>query len=157
LETIQNIKERGGTILDEKTAVIDPCKGAKIAAEMGFKNIAVTVTDSKTCLQIRELEAKLNEESANVYFLIIGVHATGISETDSKIMAENADVITLCASQCLRKIKPLLQVGTAVPLIALTQAGKELLLERAKYVQSTLLVNVTPLPHLPEQKQPRKD
>ena len=155
-ETIQKIKDRGGTILNEETAVIDSFAGAKIAAEMGFKKIAVTVVDSETCLKLRELEAEFNKKSADkIYFLIIGVHVTKLSEADSKTMVENADIVTLCASQCLRKAKPMLQVGTAVPLVALTQAGKELLLERAKYVKNTLLVNTMPLPHLPEQKQPK--
>ncbi|MCL2142056.1 MAG: DUF2099 family protein [Methanimicrococcus sp.] len=156
-ETIQKIKERDGIVLNEETAAIDSFEGARTAAEMGFKKIAVTVADPQTCLKIRELETKLNEKNADaVRFIIIGVHTTRLSESESKTVAENADIVTLCASQHLRKMKPLLQVGTSVPLVAFTQAGKELLLERAKYVQNTLFVNTMPLPHLPEQKQPRK-
>jgi len=149
-ETIQKIKERNGFVLDEKTAIIDPIAGAEKAIALGFKKIAVTVAKAETAVEIRKLEKK-----NSVSFIIIGVHTTGLSRNDAKTMAENADIITLCASQCLREIKPLLQVGTAVPLIALTQAGKELLLERAKYVNSTLLVNTMPLPYLPDQKQPK--
>ena len=150
-ETIEKIKERGGVILDEKTAVIDPAAGAAQAAALGFKKIAVTTADSKTAAEIRALE----KSNPDVSFLIIGVHTTGLSGADSNVMAKNADIITLCASRSLREIKPLLQVGTAVPLIALTQIGKELLLERAKYVNSTLLVNTMPLPYLPDKKQPK--
>ena len=150
-ETIQRIKDRNGTILDEKTAVIDSFAGAKMAAEMGFKKIAVTVARSETAAAIRNYEKELN----GVSFVIIGVHTTGLSKEEADVMAATADIITLCASKCLREIKPLLQVGTSVPLIALTQSGKELLLERAKYVNGTLLVNTMPLPHLPEEKQPR--
>ncbi|MDV0445578.1 hypothetical protein MmiAt1_11630 [Methanimicrococcus sp. At1] len=150
-ETIQKIKDRDGIILDEKTAAIDPLAGAEKAAELGYIKIAVTTADAKTAADIREYEKTLD----GVSFVIIGVHTTGLSGTDSKIMAENADIITLCASRCLREVKPLLQVGTSVPLIALTQNGKELLLERAKYVNGSLLVNTMPLPYLPEQKQPK--
>jgi putative methanogenesis marker protein 8 len=150
-ETIQKIKNRNGIVLDEKTAVIDSLAGAKKAAEMNFKKIAVTTTSAETAAAIRNYEKELS----GVSFTIIGVHTTGLSRDESKMMAENADIITLCASKCLREVKPLLQVGTSVPLIALTQNGKELLLERAKYVNSTLLVNTMPLPYLPEHKQPK--
>jgi hypothetical protein len=46
--------------------------------------------------------------------------------------------------------------GTAVPLFALTQKGKELVIERAKDIKSPLLINTMPLPVLPENKQPRE-
>ena len=52
--------------------------------------------------------------------------------------------------------KPLAQVGTAVPLFALTQKGKELVVERAKEIESPILINSMPLPELPENKQPRE-
>lgn len=150
-ETIQKIKDRNGTVLDEKTTAIDPLAGAEKAIELGYKKIAVTTADAKTAAEIRSLE----KSNSTVHFVIIGVHTTGLSREAAKIMAENADIITLCASRCLREVKPLLQVGTSVPLIALTQPGRELLLERAKYVNSSLLVNTMPLPYLPEQKQPK--
>jgi len=149
-EIIQKIKDRNGIILDEKTAVIDPLAGAKKAAELGFKKIAVTTVDAEIAEEIRKFE-----KETDARFIIIAVHTTGLNRTKSKLMAENADIITLCASRALREIKPLVQVGTSVPLAALTQAGRELLLERAKYVNSSLLVNTMPLPYLPEQKQPK--
>ncbi|MDR2944996.1 MAG: DUF2099 family protein [Methanosarcinales archaeon] len=150
-ETIQKIKDRNGIVLDEKTAAIDPLAGAEKAAELGCKKIAVTAADAKTAAEIRNLEKRISD----VQFIIIAVHTTGLPGEAAKIMAENADIVTLCASRRLRELKPLLQVGTSVPLIALTQNGKELLLERAKYVGGSLLVNTMPLPYLPEQKQPK--
>jgi hypothetical protein len=53
-------------------------------------------------------------------------------------------------------VKPLTQVGTAVPLFALTQKGKELVIERAKDITSPILINTMVLPVLPEHKQPRE-
>lgn len=150
-ETVQKIKDRSGIVLDEKTAVIDPLAGAQKAAALGYRNIAVTTASAETAHALRLYE----KESGGFSFIIIGVHTTGLSAEEARLMAENADIITLCASRCLRDVKPLLQVGTSVPLIALTQSGKELLLERAKYVNGSLLVNTMPLPYLPEQKQPR--
>jgi hypothetical protein len=42
----------------------------------------------------------------------------------------------------------------AIPFFALTQAGKELGIERAKDIETPVLINTMPLPVLPEQKQP---
>ena len=50
---------------------------------------------------------------------------------------------------------PLVQAGTSVPMFALTEKGKELLLERVKEIEAQLLVNTTKLPVLPEHKQPK--
>jgi len=52
-------------------------------------------------------------------------------------------------------IHPLLQAGTSVPMFALTQKGKELIIERAKEIDSPILVSTADLPVLPEHKQPR--
>jgi len=68
------------------------------------------------------------------------------------------DITTGCASRVIRETvgnKALAQVGTGVPLFALSQKGKELLLERAKEVTTPILINTMKLPVLPEDKQPR--
>jgi len=41
-----------------------------------------------------------------------------------------------------------------IPLFALTQAGKELVIERAKDIETPVLINTMPLQVLPEEKQP---
>jgi hypothetical protein len=84
------------------------------------------------------------------------VHLTGISAADASRLLAAADVVTGCASKHIREqVKPLVQVGTAVPLFGLTKWGKELLVERAKEVEQPLLINTMPLPVLPQEKQPR--
>ncbi len=66
------------------------------------------------------------------------------------------DIITGCESRVVRRmVKLVLQAGTSVPMFAITQRGKELLLERAKEVDSPILVSTAQLPVLPEHKQPR--
>ncbi len=40
------------------------------------------------------------------------------------------------------------------PLFALTEVGKELVIERAKEIETPVLINTMLLPVLPEQKQP---
>ena len=149
---VKGITERGGIVLDPSTAIIDPVAGVRKAAELGYKKIAVTVASAKIAKELRKLETELGLDLS-----IIGVHVTGFSEEEAHTLLENADITTSCASKKVRNLaKPLAQVGTAVPLFALTQKGKRLVIERAKEVQSPILINTMPLPTLPEDKQPRE-
>jgi putative methanogenesis marker protein 8 len=149
-EVITGISERGGHILDPESALIDQIEGAKWAAKR-YSKFAVTVADADTAIRLRELESELD-----IHILIIGVHLTGIEKEDAKQLLSAADIVTGCASKWIRElIKPLIQVGTAIPLFGVTGWGKELLVERAKEVDQTILINTMPLPVLPEQKQPR--
>jgi len=149
---IKGITERGGTVLDPLTAKLDSVAGVKKADELGYKRIAVTVPFAEIAKELRKLEAELGLD-----LIIIGVHVTGISREEAQTLLENVDITTSCASKFMRDLaKPLAQVGTAVPLFALTQKGKELVVERAKEIESPILINTMPLPELPENKQPRE-
>lgn len=150
--TINGIADRGGIVLDPSSARIDPVGGVKRAAELGYRNIAVTVVFPETAKELRQLEQEMD-----LGLTIIGAHVTGIDSGCAAEMAKYLDIVTTCASKHIRGIvKPLAQVGTAVPLFAITQKGKELLLERAKEVESPILISTVPLPALPEDKQPRE-
>jgi putative methanogenesis marker protein 8 len=150
-EVLQGIQARCGHVLSPEDALIDQVEGAKFAAAEGCKKFAVTVADAQTAEELRQFE-----KNAGVRIMIIGVHLTGISPEDANRLLEVADIVTGCASKHIREqVKPLVQVGTAVPLFALTPWGKELLVERAKEVELPLLINTMPLPVLPEKKQPR--
>lgn len=147
---IEGIEARGGHVLSPHDARIDQVDGARWAAD-GFSKFAVTVADADTAERLRKLEKELDAE-----ILIVGVHLTGISSDAASRLLAVADVVTGCASKNIREqVKPLVQVGTAVPLFGLTKWGKELLIERAKEVEQPLLINTMPLPVLPEHKQPR--
>ncbi|NYT01738.1 MAG: DUF2099 family protein [Methanosarcinales archaeon] len=149
-EVLEGISSRNGTVLSPDDGLIDQIRGARVAAER-FTHFAVTVADADTAEELRRLE-----EEMKVRIMIIGVHLTGISAEDAGRLLAVADVVTSCASRNIRELaRPLVQVGTAVPLFALTQWGKELLVERAKEVSQPLLINTMPLPVLPEKKQPR--
>lgn len=149
---INGISERGGIVLEPSTAAINPVEGVKKAAGLGFKRIAVTIADPNTAKALRELETDLGLE-----LTIIAVHVTGLGKEEALALGDYSDITTSCASKHVREVvKPLAQVGTAVPLFAITQRGKELLLERAKEVESPILINTMPLPVLPEHKQPRE-
>jgi putative methanogenesis marker protein 8 len=149
-DVIAGIKERRGHVLDEETAALDQYRGAQWACDH-YSKFAVTVADADTAERLRVLE-----KSRGVRILIIGVHLTGISEDDARRLLSVADVVTACSSKYIRELaRPLAQVGTAVPLFGLTKWGKDLLIERAKEVESPVLINTMPLPTLPEHKQPR--
>ncbi|NMC09652.1 MAG: DUF2099 family protein [Methanothrix sp.] len=151
LEVQEGIEARGGHVLSAQDAKIDQVKGAIWAASNGYKRFAVTVADAEAAEKLRELET-----AAGIRIMIIGVHLTGISSEDAERLLAVADIVTGCASKHIREqVKPLVQVGTAVPLFGLTQWGKELLVERAKAVDQPLLINTMQLPVLPEKKQPR--
>jgi putative methanogenesis marker protein 8 len=149
---INGIQERGGIVLDPSTAKMDPVAGVKKAAELGYKKIAVTAAFAETAKELRKLEAELGLD-----LIVIGVHVTGLNREEAESLVENSDIVTSCASKPIRDlVKPLAQVGTAVPLFALTQKGKELVIERAKDIQSPILINTMALPVLPDHKQPKE-
>lgn len=150
-EVLEGIKQRGGHVLSPADTKIDQLEGAKWAVANGFVKFAVTVADADTAEKLRDLE-----KEARVRILIVGVHLTGIGQQEAKRLLAVADIVTGCASLHIRQqVKPLVQVGTAVPLFGLTKWGKDLLVERAKEVEQPLLINTMPLPVLPEHKQPR--
>lgn len=149
---IRGIKERGGTVLDPATATIDPAGGVRKAAELGYKKIAVTIADAKTAKNVRKIESE-----SGLDLFVIAVHVTGISREEAQELLDNSDIVISCASKYIRELaKPLVQVAAAIPLFALTKKGKELVIERAKDIESPILINTMPLPVIPEHKQPRE-
>lgn len=149
---IRGIEERGGTVLDPATATIDPAGGVRKAAELGYKKIAVTIADAKTAKNVRKIESE-----SGLDLFVIAVHVTGISREEAQELLDNSDIVISCASKYIRELaKPLVQVAAAIPLFALTKKGKELVIERAKDIESPILINTMPLPVIPEHKQPRE-
>jgi putative methanogenesis marker protein 8 len=150
IQVIEGIESRGGIVLDKENAVIDQTAGLRKACELGYKNIAVSVV--APC-EVREL--RTIEKENNISLILIGAHLTGIHEKEAREFIKEMDIVTGCASKIVRSmVKPILQAGTSVPMFAITQKGKELLCERAKEVDSPILVSTTELPVLPEHKQP---
>ncbi|HXY87708.1 MAG TPA: methanogenesis marker 8 protein [Candidatus Acidoferrales bacterium] len=150
---VKRVEDKGGVTLDSKQALINQPLGVIKAVELGNKRVAVTVTTVEDATKCREVEANTNTEVT-----IIGVHMTGIDKDAAAKFVDVVDITTGCASLSIRvavKGKALAQVGTAVPLFAMTQRGKELLLERAKEVSSPILINTTDLPVVPDDEQPR--
>ena len=148
LEVIERIEKAGGVVLDKNTAEINQFKGVKKAIELGYRKIAVTVTnleDAKRCKSLEDNEVKI---------LTFGVHTTGIEGSEE--IADYFDLITACASKVLRdelkgKIKA--QIGKTIPIFALSDFGKEVLLERAKDLDN-VLITIENLPALSD-NQPK--
>ncbi len=150
LETIDGIVDRRGVVIDPTGAKIDPVAGVRRAVELGYTRIAVTVIDPATALAIRRIASELG-----VSTLIIAAHTTALSRSEVADLLGLVDIVTGCASKHVRDlVEPLVQVGTAIPLFAVTQKGRELLVERAKETTAPVLINTMPLPVLPEHKQP---
>ncbi|MEA2053028.1 MAG: methanogenesis marker 8 protein [Euryarchaeota archaeon] len=143
---LKRVKAKGGVILDPPR--IDQEAGLQMAIRLGYKRVGVTVATLEDAQKCRAVSA---------HAVIFGVHLTGISRKDAEAFIELTDLVTSCASEPIRALageKALLQAGTAIPIFALTTAGKELLLERAKEVKSTLLLSNMRLPVLPKARQP---
>jgi len=150
-EIIDGIEVRGGVVLDKENAKIDQVMGLRKACELGYKKIAVSVAAPRDTGELRAIEKEYN-----INLILIGAHLTGLKYGDASGFIEKMDIITGCASKTVRDlVKPVLQAGTSVPMFAITQKGKEMLIERAKDIDAPILVNTAELPLLPEHKQPR--
>jgi putative methanogenesis marker protein 8 len=150
---IKRIETAGGVVLDPNTALIDQTHGVRKAVELGYRKIGVSVTNLGDLKEIRKIE-----KDSGVEIITFGVHATGMSESEAKEFIGLVDMATGCTSKWIRAGvagKTVAQFGTAIPIFAITQKGKELLLERAKEVRDPILVNTMKLPVQPEEKQPR--
>ena len=152
---IKRVEDAGGIVLDPKTARLDMAAGVKKAIELGHKRIGVTVASLPDAQKIRDVAAK----HPDVTVAEFGVHTTGMSSEEAREFVEIVDLTTGCASKWVRHYAaergPIVQSGTAIPIYAFTQIGKELLIERAKDIEQPLLLNTQKLPDLPEKKQPR--
>jgi hypothetical protein len=89
--------------------------------------------------------------------ILLGVHTTGIIESEALMLAENCDLVWSCASKSVREIvgpKAKLQIGISIPVFALTQEGKRLVLNRALRFPDGLVLHRASLPLAPKGKQP---
>ena len=153
-EVIIHIESNKGIVLNKANAEIDQVKGVKLAAKRGFKHIAVTVASfqAEAISKIRQLEHSLSIE-----VVVFSVCNTCASQADVKHILE-ADIVCASASKILRqKVAPkaLLQIGVAIPVFALTQFGKQLILAYlAKFNDRLVIFRSNKLPYLVEGRGP---
>ena len=144
-ETQEGLIQRGCLLIDEN-ASIDQVKGVELAIKNGFKRIAVTITrkDVSSLPRIRKRESK-----AKISVAVFAVHTTGITEGDAQILIDNADLVWGCASKVARELigkRAVLQMGISIPVFALTDLGKKLILNRALHFKQGLLISRRELP-----------
>jgi putative methanogenesis marker protein 8 len=151
---IQDGLVKRGCLLFDRQATVDQMRGYERAVAAGFQKIAVTVAganaDEATALW--EMGAKLG-----VRPFLLAVHTTGISEEQASALAQSCDLVWSCASKAVRDVVgkiARLQMGISIPVFALTDQGKRLLLNRALHFFAPLVMHRAGLPLAPEGKQP---
>lgn len=141
---MDRIEQGGGIVLDRTCATIDQVAGVALANMEGFRTIAVTVATPETAEIIRRIHPDT---------LIFAVHVTGLSPDEAELLVSSSDLVTSCASKTIREIAgagALLQAGISVPVFAMTQKGKLLVLEKIRQSDEPVLVKPTQLPSLGE-------
>jgi len=154
-EIIQKIRSENGIVLDEETAIIDQVGGVKRALDLGFRRVAVSVAgfQSKAISDIRRFEAEMKAD-----VLIFSVCNTCVGRADVRHIAK-ADVICASASKIIREEigkKALLQLGVTIPVYAVTERGKRLVLAYlAEFKDRLVIFRTGKLPYEVEGKGPR--
>jgi putative methanogenesis marker protein 8 len=145
-EVMDRIEKDGGFVLDRDCARIDQLAGVACAALKGFRKIAVTVAGPEVAQIIRRIHPQT---------LIFGVHVTGLSKEEAEMLVAASDLVTSCASGTIREVagkKALVQAGIAIPIFAITRAGKMLIIEKIRQSDEPLLVKPTKLPAIGDQQ-----
>jgi putative methanogenesis marker protein 8 len=155
-EIIERIEADGGIVLDRATARIDQVEGVKRAFDLGFKRVAVSVAgfQAKAIGEIRKFEAN----AAGLDVLVFSVCNTCVDDEDVKHVAK-ADIACASASKSVRTEigkKALIQLGVTIPVYALTNKGKRLVLAYLNGFKDKLVVFRTgKLPYQAKGRHPR--
>ena len=154
-ETLNFIGQHGGTMLNPDTAEINQTKGVEKAIEKGYRNIAVTVASfqAPSISEIRKLE-----KEKNVNVVIFSVCNTCLTKENVKHVLK-ADLVCAGASKLVRQEigkKALMQLGVTIPIFALTEKGKKLVLRYLAQLKEKFVVFRTrALPYGVERKAPK--
>ena len=141
-EVIENLEERQSIVLNPKTAELNQLEGLKIALEKGYKNIAVTILPSPMIKEIREYPV---DDDVNIYIFV--AHTTGVSPEDVKMLFDNADIVTACASKAISDYADKYQpyyYGVKVPIFCASVDGRRLLDVRLEKINKPLSTNEYP-------------
>ena len=112
-------------VLNPKEATLNPLEGLKMALNRGFKNIAITILPSDMVKILREYPV---DDDVNVFILV--AHTTKTKKEDVKMLFDNADIITACASKNIIEYAQIAKphyYGNSVPIYAVSDNGKHLL------------------------------
>jgi putative methanogenesis marker protein 8 len=105
---------------------INQIEGVKIASQLGYRNIAVTVNgySGENLSEIREIES-----IHNVSITILVVCTTGIGKKRILEIKKHADLVWSCGSEGIRNIigkEAILQMSVIIPVFVLTRKGVNL-------------------------------
>ncbi|MDI9619450.1 MAG: DUF2099 family protein [Candidatus Nezhaarchaeota archaeon] len=153
-EIIEVLKSHGGRLIDETKASIDQVEGVRLAATIGFKNVAVTVAGFRSweVPKIRDLERDLG---INVTVLSVCTTRSGEADLENLLMS---DIVWSCNSKVVReKIAPraLFQLGVGIPVLALTERGKKAMLTHLSNMRDAVVAFRAKLPYTVQEKAPR--
>jgi putative methanogenesis marker protein 8 len=138
---IARIERNGGIVPFPDRADIDQRGGVARAYELGYSRVAVTVADVRDADMIRE------DYPGS---LIVGVHLSGVSAEEAERLVAACDIVSSCASRHIREIagrQALLQGGVSIPVFALTQQGKDLILEKIRTTRQQVVIRGMSLPY----------
>ena len=140
LSVIERIEQNAGYVLDRNNARIDQQSGVALAHIKGFRRIAVTVAAPAEAEAIR---------AAYPDSLIVAVHVSGLSRVEAARLVGASDLVTACASRPIREIAgplALVQAGISIPVFAMTEKGKEIIIEKIRISEEPVLIKPTKLP-----------
>lgn len=140
-EVIERIENHGGRVVYPGTADIDQVGGTAEAYAAGFMRVAVTVAD---CQDAETIRRQFPET------LIIGVHLTGVTKEEAGRLVDVCDIVSSCASVHIREQagrRALLQGGVSIPVFALTDQGRNIILEKIRITEQTVLIRGMQLPY----------
>jgi len=151
--TIRHIETNNGAVLDPASAKIDQLNGVRKAAEMGYKDIAATVAgfQAEQITKIRRAEKKLRVRAT-----IFSVCNTCATEEDVEHIADT-DVVCASASEIIRQRigpKAIMQIGVAIPIFAVTERGKKIILTYLSKFNDKIVAFRTQLPYSVEGRGP---
>jgi len=137
---IAAIEENEGIVPFRQDTRMDQVIGTRVAHDAGYLKVAVTIARANDAPNIR---AEFPDS------FIIAVHTTGITDEEALLFADYADIVTACASRAVREVagtRALLKAGSSVPVFAMTQKAKELILRKVIDTKGQFLVTGAELP-----------
>lgn len=141
-KVINNLQEKGCVVLNPKTAELNQLEGLKLALDKGYKNIAITILPSPMVEEIRNYPV---DDDVNVYIFV--AHTTGVEPQEVKMLFDNADIVTACASKAISEYadeyKPY-YYGVKVPIFCASEDGRRLLDIRLEKIGKPLSNNNYP-------------
>ncbi len=123
--TRERLEDAGCEILFPDAA-IDQVKGVEKAAELGYKNIAVTIN---ALMDENFQKLKRMEEKYKVSVTSLTICTTGAAEEKIREIEEYSDIVWSCASKSVRERmgeKAILQLSKKIPVFVLTRKGLNL-------------------------------